>query len=38
VLILGGDELARGVAQLRDMTTGSQVEVPLADIEKLLND
>jgi histidyl-tRNA synthetase len=33
VLILGGDELARGIAQLRDMATGSQEEVPLADIE-----
>ena len=33
VLILGGDELARGIAQLRDMAAGSQEEVPLADIE-----
>lgn len=35
VLILGGDELARGVAQLRDMAAGTQEEVPLADIESL---
>jgi histidyl-tRNA synthetase len=33
VLILGGDELARGIAQLRDMAAGTQEEVPLADIE-----
>ena len=36
VLILGGDELARGVAQLRDMAAGTQEEVPLADIEHLV--
>ncbi len=36
VLILGGDELARGIAQLRDMAAGSQEEVPLADIELLV--
>ena len=36
VLILGGDELARGIAQLRDMAAGSQEEVPLADIENLV--
>jgi histidyl-tRNA synthetase len=35
VLILGGDELARGVAQLRDMAAGTQEEVPLADLENL---
>ena len=35
VLILGGDELARGVAQLRDMAAGSQDEVPLADLDTL---
>ena len=36
VLILGGDELARGIAQLRDMAAGTQEEVPLADIETLV--
>lgn len=34
VLILGGDELARGVAQLRDMAAGSQEEVPLAELPR----
>ena len=34
VLILGGDELARGVAQLRDMAAGTQEEVPLADLDR----
>ncbi len=33
VLILGGDELARGYAQLRDMAAGTQEEVPLTDLE-----
>ncbi|MCM2264124.1 MAG: histidine--tRNA ligase [Desulfuromonadales bacterium] len=36
VLILGGDELARGVAQLRDMVAGSQEEVPLAELDARL--
>ena len=36
VLILGGDELARGIAQLRDMAAGSQEEVPLADLDSRL--
>ncbi len=36
VLILGGDELARGVAQIRDMAAGTQAEVPLEDIDKLV--
>ncbi len=36
VLIIGGDELARGVAQLRDMAAGTQDEVALADIENLI--
>jgi histidyl-tRNA synthetase len=36
VLILGGDELARGVAQLRDMTTAVQEEVPLANLDARL--
>jgi histidyl-tRNA synthetase len=33
VLILGGDELARGVAQWRDMAAGTQEEIPLADLD-----
>jgi histidyl-tRNA synthetase len=33
VLILGGDELARGVAQLRDMASGTQEELPLTDLD-----
>jgi len=36
VLILGGDELARGVAQLRDMTAGTQEELPLAGLDARL--
>jgi histidyl-tRNA synthetase len=36
VLILGGDELARGVAQLRDMAAGTQQEVPLAELDNML--
>jgi len=36
VLILGGDELTRGVAQLRDMAAGSQEEVPLAELDARL--
>jgi histidyl-tRNA synthetase len=36
VLILGGDELARGVAQLRDMAAGSQEELPLATLDERL--
>jgi len=32
VVILGGDELARGVAMLRDMSDGSQREVTLVDL------
>jgi len=36
VVILGGDELARGVAMLRDMTDGSQRETPLDGLVELL--
>ena len=36
VLILGGDELARGVAQLRNMAAGTQEEVPLAELDNRL--
>ena len=36
VLILGGDELARGVAQWRDMAAGTQEELPLAELDARL--
>jgi histidyl-tRNA synthetase len=36
VLILGGDELARGVAQLRDMAAGTQYEVFLNELDARL--
>jgi histidyl-tRNA synthetase len=36
VLILGGDELARGVAQLRDMAAGTQEEVALTELDARL--
>ncbi|NJC89310.1 MAG: histidine--tRNA ligase [Desulfuromonas sp.] len=36
VLILGGDELARGIAQLRDMAAGTQEEVPLTELDARL--
>jgi histidyl-tRNA synthetase len=36
VLILGGDELARGVAQLRDMDAATQEEVSLERLEERL--
>jgi histidyl-tRNA synthetase len=36
VLILGGDELARGVAQLRDMASGTQDEVSLTELDNRL--
>ncbi|HKJ74848.1 MAG TPA: His/Gly/Thr/Pro-type tRNA ligase C-terminal domain-containing protein, partial [Alphaproteobacteria bacterium] len=35
-LILGGDELARNVVTLRDLDSGEQAEVPVADIEHKL--
>jgi histidyl-tRNA synthetase len=35
VLILGEDELTRGVAQLRDMADSSQREVELAQLEEV---
>ncbi len=31
-VIIGGDELARGVAQVKDLGTGAQTEVALADL------
>ena len=36
-VILGGDELARGVAQVKDLETGTQVEMPLADVASSLS-
>ena len=36
VLILGEDELAKGVAILRELATGEQVEVPLENIGEIL--
>ncbi|MEK7246448.1 MAG: His/Gly/Thr/Pro-type tRNA ligase C-terminal domain-containing protein, partial [Pseudomonadota bacterium] len=35
-VVLGESELARGIATVRDMTTGEQVEVPLAALEDRL--
>ncbi len=35
-VILGEDELARGAATLRDLDTGEQIEVPLADLKDRL--
>lgn len=37
VVVLGGDELARGAAQVRDMRAGSQQEVPMEDLESVIN-
>ena len=38
VLILGEEELARQVGQLKDMDAGTQREVPLADLDRLLTE
>jgi histidyl-tRNA synthetase len=35
-VLLGEDELARGVASLRDLDSGAQEEVPLADLANRL--
>ncbi|MGB0681509.1 MAG: histidine--tRNA ligase [Magnetovibrionaceae bacterium] len=35
-IILGSDEVARGGATFRDMVSGEQKEVPLADLEEIL--
>lgn len=35
-LIVGGDELARGAVQLRDMAAGEQQEVAIADVVSLI--
>ena len=37
-LIIGGDELARGVVQVRDLRHSAQHEVPLADAARMLAD
>jgi histidyl-tRNA synthetase len=31
-IILGGDELAKNTVQLRDLTTGTQAEIAMADL------
>ena len=31
-LILGGDELAKQVATLKDLTTGEQKQIPFAEV------
>ena len=31
-IILGGDELAKNTVQLRDLTTGTQTEIAMADL------
>ena len=31
-IILGGDELAKNMVQLRDLTTGTQTEIAVADL------
>ena len=36
-LLLGEDELAKGVAAVRNMETGEQIEVPLASLIKHLD-
>ena len=36
-VILGEDDLARGVAQVKDLTTGSQQAVPLAEVAAYLH-
>jgi histidyl-tRNA synthetase len=35
-VILGEDELAKGVASLRDLDSGEQTAVPLAELEERL--
>jgi histidyl-tRNA synthetase len=36
-ILLGEDELAKGVASIRDLDTGAQEEVPLSSLEKRLS-
>ena len=36
-LILGSDELARGVVQLKDFGTGTQPETPIAGLPQTLS-
>ncbi len=35
-VIIGGDELGRGVAQVKDLASGAQSEVPLAELAERL--
>ncbi len=35
-MLLGGDEIARGVATVRDMVSGEQEEVPLDELAEEL--
>jgi histidyl-tRNA synthetase len=35
-VILGEDELARGVGAVKDLVTGTQTDVPLDDIPRML--
>ncbi len=37
VVILGEDEVARGVAQVKDLATGTQIELALADVARSLS-
>jgi histidyl-tRNA synthetase len=37
VVLLGAEELARGVAAVKDLASGTQVEVPLADLARHLS-
>ena len=36
VVVLGGDELDRGVARLRDMQNSTEIEVPLGELIQTL--
>ena len=37
VVILGEDEIARGMAAVKDLATGTQTEVPLEDVARVLS-
>ena len=37
VVILGDDEVARGVAQVKDLSAGTQVELALGDVASSLS-
>src|SRR5699024_12550473 len=38
VLILGDDELQKGIVNVRTMETGEQTEVPLSDLVKMMQE